>query len=716
MSFVWNGVSSDTMKFNVTSRQVYNAPAYDLNAIEVPGRSGDLLNPQNRFKNKQVTYTGFLKASDFEGSTWREKLSTGLIQLKGWLCSDAGAYHELTDDYDPGFTRYGYISGETAISDIEDRPFGVTLTVTFNVKPYMYKAGEPMELPETKSASGSIITITDGAENTPLKSAVVNIEPVQDLHGYDSPWPAGGGLNKLPSPATATKTANGITISVNNGVYSISGTASSQAEIIFDLPSSVTYDNTYKCAFLNDAVSSGITVYWRNGNTNGTSMGFGGGTNRVAEYSSSGTFNKVRFIVSSGTAITGTLHTSPVLCLKTDATPTTFSPYSNICPISGWSEVKVTRAGKNLFDKATGAKNLYVGVGNVTGTGGTLLCFSAKKGVQYTINMTGGNRTNLYYYDGSVSDIVAGITLTTVSLSAARPYTFIADRDGTYCYYADTNYQQAVADSCTVNVGSTAQPYAAPTLTPITIPLGRTVYGGTLDVVRGKLVVDRAIITPNVNGLQSINAYNIANFTFSFSGQEAAVGDYKLLAISNALKVQTSLIGTTQEQGLMISNRTLGYLRLDGLTVDTVAKANDWVVANNFRIVYYLETPIEVDLTPHTIKTLLGVNNIWADAGSMEIEYPIPTESPYPFESRPLYEITMAGTGTLIVNSKEWTITDYTGTLYCDTEAMEWYDASQLRNNIVSGDGWPVFEAGENSVSYTGDITQVMVTPRWRTL
>ena len=153
MSFVFNGVSSDTMKFNVTSRQVYNAPAYDLNAIEVPGRSGDLLNPQNRFKNKQISYTGFLKASDFEGSTWREKLSTGLIQLKGWLCSDAGQYHELTDDYDPGFTRYGYISGETAISDVQDRPFGVTLTVTFNCKPFMYKAGESIELPETKSAS-----------------------------------------------------------------------------------------------------------------------------------------------------------------------------------------------------------------------------------------------------------------------------------------------------------------------------------------------------------------------------------------------------------------------------------------------------------------------------------------------------------------------------------------------------------------------------------
>lgn len=460
MSFIFNGVSSDTMKFNVTSRQVYNAPAYDLNAIEVPGRSGDLLNPQNRFKNKQVSYTGFLKASDFEGSTWREKLSTGLIQLKGWLCSDAGQYHELTDDYDPGFTRYGYISGETAISDVQDRPFGVTLTVTFNCKPFMYKAGEPMELPETKSASGSIITITDGAENAPLKSCVVNIEPVQSGSGDPSP--------------------------------------------------------------------------------------------------------------------------------------------SNIRPISGWTQV-------NVWVKPT--------------------------------------------YDT--------------------------------------------------------------TLTPTaTIPLGQTVYGGTLDVVTGKLVVDRAGVRIGDKTWAYDATYTRFYATFSDSKIEGTRSQ-TILCSAFATHNSGDTIGSVPNNAIYNggTNRAL-YIKTNLYTDPTTFKA---AFADDL-IVYPLDTPIEVDLTPQTIKTLLGINNIWADAGEMIIEYPIPTENPYPFGSRPLYEITMAGTGTLVVNGKEWTITDYTGTLYCDTEAMEWYDVSQLRNNIVSGDGWPVFEAGENSVSYTGDITKVMVTPRWRTL
>ena len=45
------------------------------------------------------------------------------------------------------------------------------------------------------TASGSIASFTDGADNVPVKDLTVAVEPVQDLHGYDNPWPAGGGKN-----------------------------------------------------------------------------------------------------------------------------------------------------------------------------------------------------------------------------------------------------------------------------------------------------------------------------------------------------------------------------------------------------------------------------------------------------------------------------------------------------------------------------------------
>lgn len=156
MSFTFNGVSSDSKKFNVTSRRVFNAPAYDVNAIEVPGRSGDILNPQNRYKNKDVSYTGFLRAEDFSGATVRERLSNGVRQVKAWLCAEGGEYHELTDDYDPGYTRIGYCSGETAIEEILDRPNGVTLTVTFRCKPFIYKTASDITLNASASVTNPL--------------------------------------------------------------------------------------------------------------------------------------------------------------------------------------------------------------------------------------------------------------------------------------------------------------------------------------------------------------------------------------------------------------------------------------------------------------------------------------------------------------------------------------------------------------------------------
>lgn len=61
-----------------------------------------------------------------------------------------------------------------------------------------YLSEHPMEETDlnafpTDTASGSIASFSDGADNLPLKSLVVNINPVQDLHGQESPYPAGAG-------------------------------------------------------------------------------------------------------------------------------------------------------------------------------------------------------------------------------------------------------------------------------------------------------------------------------------------------------------------------------------------------------------------------------------------------------------------------------------------------------------------------------------------
>ena len=476
MSFTYRGTSSDSMFFNVTERQVYNAPAFDVNAIEVPGRSGDVLNSQNRYKNKTITYTGFLRSQDFPGSSKWEKLSRGLRNIKAWICGDAGKYHDLTDDYDPGYVRRAFVSGETAINILFDRPDGATITITFLAEPFMYEVSEPIEVPESDTASGSIATF-DGVD-APLKSLSFSIAPSQSGSGDPSP--------------------------------------------------------------------------------------------------------------------------------------------SNIRPISGWTQVDGKQSGVDMTD-----------------------------------------------------------------------------------------------------------------YTPITIALGQTVYGAREDALRGKMVIDQVKVT--LNGTQPISLANWRPtakgvgwlYSQSALGNKVYTSDQAVQKIvSNKLKTvnYATAFGATQDNivsSVAQANGISSYglaVRISDTSLTTTAAINAYLAANPIDVVYELATPIEVDLTPVSVSSLLGQNNIWCNTGDTEVEYIVPTENPTQWPSKPRLEITMSGAGTLTVNGKTWSIGAYTGTLICDSEIMDWYDAGALKNSLVSGDGFPEFQPGENVITYTGGITKVVATPRWRTL
>ena len=138
MNLTVNGKALSNI-FNVTSREVHDAPAKDITAVEVPGRSGNALLPNHRFKNKIITYDGFIKArQDLQMTDWG-KLSFVARVLKGFAAGplDAG-YLTIEDDYDPGFTRYGYLEGEIPIMPVLGQPYGATAKIRFNCKPFMY--------------------------------------------------------------------------------------------------------------------------------------------------------------------------------------------------------------------------------------------------------------------------------------------------------------------------------------------------------------------------------------------------------------------------------------------------------------------------------------------------------------------------------------------------------------------------------------------------
>lgn len=235
----------------------------------------------------------------------------------------------------------------------------------------------------------------------------------------------------------------------------------------------------------------------------------------------------------------------PVQSGSGDPSPT------NIRPISGWTQVDGAVAGKNLWEFNSSYSQSGFGI-------------VISNQVLDTPLRAGTYRLTV---DGTISNALAvafrrsdSTNITTATLSSSTKSVTVTLTETAVKLNA---YANAAIDISNIQLelGSTASPYAAPTITPITISLGQTVYSGALDVVRGKL--------------------NAKPYYASYSGQ-TLVGPW----ISSHDKY------------------------VAGATPTTGAQVVDMGAAGT-----------EYDLTPQTIKTLLGVNNIWADAGEMSIEY-----------------------------------------------------------------------------------------------
>jgi len=209
----------------------------------------------------------------------------------------------------------------------------------------------------------ALATFDASAADMPLKGLTVNIEPVQDLHGYDYPWPDGGGKNKIPLTLTKLKAQNE-SGTWNGNEYTLSGltfTVSANGDAV----TAITADGT-------NATTNWISFYIPvtgliNGESyvlNGTPAGGSGSKYRGTllsygyDYGSSYSFTKkkdgndlVSIDIAKGyTAQNVVFHPMIRLASVSNAT---FEPYSNICPISGWTSATIYRSGEDTSNPTT---------------------------------------------------------------------------------------------------------------------------------------------------------------------------------------------------------------------------------------------------------------------------------------------------------------------------------------------------------------------------
>lgn len=264
----------------------------------------------------------------------------------------------------------------------------------------------------------------------------------------------------------------------------------------------------------------------------------------------------------------------------------------NVRPISGRTGLSVTRVGKNLFPYSVIEAYTYAWYDGSKELADAVYPVFISGGKKYVMQWTNANTDAKPLIRAWRDSGELLVNLPNVLNARMLNSNIIFSYQSTPCYYnssitssenaclieptedlwVDIRAQsgKGTLDSVQLELNSRAtdyEPYKGETYSVNLETEAGTVYGGTLDIVSGKLIVDRGYIA-------SYNGETLPSTWISDRDVYSA--------------------GTTP---------TIGA-----------------------QVVYKLATPTEIQLTSQEVRTLLGENNIWSDAGSMAVEYPADTK------------------------------------------------------------------------------------------
>lgn len=488
-----------------------------------------------------------------------------------------------------------------------------------------------------------IATFTEGSD-LPMPKLEVAIEPVQDLHGYDAPWVGGAGKNKLPLIISDIKslntsgTWNGNTYTINNVAFTIktddggnvigiatSGIANSEARIVvcdktLNLGSSEYY--TLSGCPSGGGDSTYNVGCWRAGSGSITEIGNG----QTFSYS-----EPIRFVVSvnikNGTNSANKLF-QPMI--ESGSTKTSYAPYSNICPISGWDECKVGVVGKNMFRTTAQSKTENGVTYNVNNDGtidvsGTATGYTALElGSAYVDSSMGEvtisalqNVNNMVWNYIGLYDSDDNVLFTISSGGGQSNYTIdLSQYPTAYRIGMGAKRNNNVATSGTikpqVEFGSTPTEYTPYTDShTYTIDLDGTRYGGKVDLVSGVMTVDRAMVDL---GSCAWDVRSESVIRCAVSAEAKFESQYK--AVNGICSAYIIVAQNSLGDGkLSFNNSTQIYLQDNSHTFSTQSDAQQYL--NGQKLVYELATPLTIQLSPTVVKSLRGMNNVFADSGNI---------------------------------------------------------------------------------------------------
>lgn len=309
----------------------------------------------------------------------------------------------------------------------------------------------------------------------------------------------------------------------------------------------------------------------------------------------------------------------------------------NVRPISGRSAVTVTRAGANLFGGNAFAQAILESCNSAATQSGNIVTLpngSANvnsdiadrvkmmenlfSSGSYTIIIKQGESTattpliSVFYTDGTISAIT-----NSYYNSTEKYWRFVSNASKTIAFLRmnrdESGLHKYDVSKCGIFKGDVAyNAFEAYTEQTVTIQLGQTVYGGSLDVVSGVLTITRYFIdkTTWYKYAESGDyyAYRIGNLPPGIGND-----DMSSKPMSNMVSVFGSFSSSAMTRNIIQPPRSSSGNAYMALHKDLDAK--------EVELTYLMATPVTVQLTPEQITTLIGQNNVWSDGGDVSLTY-----------------------------------------------------------------------------------------------
>ena len=394
---------------------------------------------------------------------------------------------------------------------------------------------------------------------------------------------------------------------------------------------------------------------------------------------------------------------------------------TNVRAIHGWTGANVTRSGFNVWDEEWE-------LGNISGTNGDKAdgAYLIPKNyipvipsMEYCISSpneqgTSGRKWVVYFYDANKNFISYNGTLTSLIQVFSVP---------SNCYYikfrnnkTSTTYDNDICINLSNPLHNGEYAPSEVETFPITFPSeAGTVYKGELDVTRGKLRVDWAVVD-----------LGTLNWTvFAVPGTEYSA--FRAAMPTNSIDTIASGRSAVCEKYVVISPRAMAYQNMPDKSVDVcdgnlsaskyvLIRDDSYTDAATFKaemdgvlMAYGLQTPQEYDLTPTEVTTILGRNYIWADCG--DVKELILTQDTKEYVDRRLdtngyYDGLTVGLSEQLLSKNR--VVDQTPYLYRQTALGKANATRALMRKIVGGSvvwnqlvTFAVVEGLNNGITYT---------------